>query len=62
MDITTLTDYASQGAQYWYDAIHGIVFDAGLGVAAIVVGLILSVLSLGLWGIKYVMPGRRGRR
>lgn len=61
MNISTLTSYASDGAQYWYDAVHGIVFDAGLGKAAIVVGLIMSVLTLALWGIRYAFP-RSGRR
>jgi len=62
MDITTLTNYASDGAQYFYDAVHGIVFDAGLGKAVIVVGVIMGVLSLAVWGIKYPFAAMRRRR
>lgn len=62
MDIATLITFAEDGAQYFYDATAGIIFDAGLGLAVIVVTIVLGVLSLVTWGIKSVMPGFHRRR
>jgi len=59
MTTSTLITYGENGAQFFYDAITGIVFSAGLGKAAIVVFLIIGVLTMAVTAIGWIIPKGR---
>lgn len=59
MPTSTVIIYAENGAQFWYDAVHGTIFDSGLYIAIVVLIILLGVLMIATGFLRRIFPRRK---
>jgi len=56
MPTSTAIQYAEQGSQYAWDILHGWFFNAGGGIAILVIMIMMGVITLGILWIRRLFP------